>query len=58
MQPDDEEIEEEFEIEETEQKPARPASKLDLEEPISTSQNEDDENEDEDDEAEVIYLFD
>lgn len=51
LQPDDEEIEEEFEVEETESKPAtRPASKLDLEEPISNSQNEEDENEDEDEE--------
>lgn len=55
MQPDDEEVEEEFEIEETESKPAtRPASKLDLEEPISNLQNEDDGNEEEDDEDEVI----
>ncbi|XP_031623952.1 calnexin isoform X2 [Contarinia nasturtii] len=48
IQPDDEEVEEEFEIEESETKNiSRPASKLDLEEPITTSQNEeeDDENE-------------
>lgn len=58
MQPDDEEIEEEFEIEETESKPAtRPASKLDLEEPISNSQNEDDGNEDEDDEDGVNFYL-
>lgn len=36
MQPDDEEVEEEFEVDEPETKtPSRPASKLDLEEPIS-----------------------
>lgn len=48
LQPDDEEeeVEEEFQVEEAETKmTSRPASKMDLEEPItSTSQNEDDEN--------------
>lgn len=52
VQPDDEEIEEEdIEIEETETKStSRPASKMDLEEPIETSKNDDD-----DDEEEVIH---
>lgn len=57
-QPDDEEVEEEFEVDENECKPpTRPASKLDLEEPISTSQNEDDENGDDDDDEQVGRIF-
>lgn len=47
IQPDDEEVEEEFEDEEPETKSTgRPASKMDLEEPIAASQNEEDEDED------------
>lgn len=52
MQPDDDQIEEEdIEVEEAETKnPSRPASKMDLEDPIATSSQNDD-----DDEEEVIY---
>lgn len=59
MQPDDEEIEEEFEVEEAETKSTpRPASKLDLEEPITnTSQNEDDDDNDDEDVDDVILTF-
>lgn len=50
MQPDDEEVEEEFEVEEAETKPvSRPASKLDLEEPISSTSQDDDNDEEPDD---------
>lgn len=54
MQPDDEEVEEEFEVDETEPKPTRPASKLDLEEPITTSQNDENEYEDDEDDEEEV----
>lgn len=48
VQPDDDEVEEEFEVEESETKStSRPASKLDLEEPIS-AQNGDEDNEEDD----------
>lgn len=46
-QPDDEEVEEEVEIDEAEERPSsRPASKLDLEEPLNQEPSEDDQNED------------
>lgn len=55
-QPDDDEVEEEFEVDEPETKStSRPASKLDLEEPIS-SQNDDNDEDNEEDDADVSHL--
>lgn len=55
-QPDDDEVEEEFEVDEPETKTtSRPASKLDLEEPIS-SQNDDNDEDNEEDDADVSHL--
>lgn len=53
IQPDDEEVEE-FEVEETETRSSRPASKLDLEEPISSHGGDDYDKDDEEDTHEVV----
>lgn len=57
IQPDDDEVEEEFEADEPEtQSTSRPASKLDLEEPITTSQNGDDNEEDDEVNLKKIHI--
>lgn len=58
MQPDDEVVEEEFEVEEVETKStARPASKMDLEEPVATPRNGEKQLQEEDNEnAEEVIV--